>query len=76
MKGYIFGGYSSVEWKNRNSGITAPNSFLFTLTNMYETEPIKFPLKNNNDGSAVYDGNYILIFGNGHDLYSPNEYLN
>ena len=74
--GYIFGAYSSVEWKNRKSYITAPNSFLFTLTNMYETEPTKFPLKNNNDGNAIYDGNYILLFGGGHDLYIPNDYLN
>ena len=73
---YIFGGYSSVDWKNRMSYLTAPNSFLFTLSNMYNIEPTKFPLKNNNDGNAIYDGDYILFFGAGHDLYIPNNCLN
>ena len=58
------------------SYLTAPNSFLFTLSNMYNIEPTKFPLKNNNDGNAIYDGDYILLFGAGHDLYIPNNCLN
>ena len=74
-EGYIFGGYCSVDWKNRGSYTAAPDSFLFTLTNIYETEPMKFPLKNNNDGNAIYDGlNYLPIFGNGHDLWIQPNY--
>ena len=43
---------------------------------MYNIEPTKFPLKNNNDGNAIYDGDYILLFGAGNDLYIPNNSLN
>ena len=34
-KAYIFGGYTSIEWKSSGAQVLAPESFLFTLTNMY-----------------------------------------
>ena len=69
-KGHIFGGYASISWmsdeedKNKN----APKSFLFTLTNIYDIKPTKFPSKNN--GNEVYHHkDYGPIFGyNGMDL--------
>lgn len=45
-KDNIFGGYASVSWNNKNKKITefnAPDSFLFTLTNIHNTIPAKFP---------------------------------
>ena len=36
-KDNIFGGYASISWKleNENKTYNAPDSFLFTLTNIY-----------------------------------------
>ena len=46
------------EGKNKND----PQSFLFTLTNIYNTKPTKFPSKN--EGNEVYHGKeYGPIFG-------------
>ena len=42
-KGNIFGGYSSIPWTNNGGDKTANDCFLFTLTNIYNTEPTKFP---------------------------------
>ena len=66
-KGYINGGYTSFPWSSDNSFHSAPDSFLFTLTNMYNINPTKFPSKN--DQREVYHtGSYGPIFGGGHDL--------
>ena len=55
----------------------APNSFLFSLTNIYGTNPIKFQLKNNNSSNAIYDdSSYGAYFGNGNDLYVRNNFFN
>ena len=67
--GHVFGGFASVSWDSSCSYKQAPGSFLFTLTNMYGIQPIKFPLKNENDGSAVeHDGRYGPTFGSGRDI--------
>ena len=42
-KGYIFGGYASTDWTSCNDYKSAPDSFIFTLTNIHGTEPTKFP---------------------------------
>ena len=56
---------------------TNPNSFLFSLTNIYGTNPTKFQLKNNNDSNAIYDNLlYGATFGGGHDLYVRNDFFN
>ena len=44
-KGHIFGGYSSISWTSDCNYHSAPDSFLFTLTNIHNTEPTKFPSK-------------------------------
>ena len=71
-KGYIFGGYASIDWTSSNSYKSAPDSFIFTLTNIHGTEPTKFP--NSNTNRSIYDhsdfgptfGNYdIKIYKNG-----------
>ena len=76
-KGNIFGGFSSVSWTSYGNYKQAPNSFLFTLTNIYETTPTKFQLKNNNDSNAIFDhSSNGVIFGNGYDLYVRNDFFN
>ena len=44
-KGNIFGGYSSISWTSDGNFHSAPDSFLFTLTNNYNIEPTKFVSK-------------------------------
>ena len=46
-KGYIFGGYASISWTSDGGTREAPNSFIFTLTNVYGIEPTKFSNQNN-----------------------------
>ena len=76
-EGNIFGGFSSVSWTSYENYKQAPNSFLFSLTNIYGTNPTKFQLKNNNESRAIYDhSSYGPIFGNGYDLYVNNNFFN
>jgi len=76
-KGNIFGGFSSISWTSQNNNKQAPNSFLFSLTNIYGINPTKFQLKNNNDSSAIYDySNKGATFGKGSDLYVSNDFNN
>ena len=65
-KDNIFGGYSSIPWQNSGGDKTANDCFLFTLTNIYNTEPTKFPYVK---GSSVFhDSNYGPYFGQNYDL--------
>ena len=67
-KGNIFGGYSSISWGSNRGYINVPECFIFTLTNIYNIEPTKFP--NNNSGCNVYHGSsYGPLFGNECDFY-------
>ena len=60
-KDNIFGGYSSIPWQNSGRDKTANDCFLFTLTNIYNTEPTKFPYVS---GRSVYhDSGYGPYFG-------------
>ena len=67
---HVFGGFASTRWNSSGLRRRAPGSFIFTLTNMYETQPTKFHLKNDRDKSAVchYGTGYGPVFGGGHDL--------
>ncbi len=47
-KGYIFGGFASISWKSNNSWQSVNDCFIFTLTNIHQTNPTKFN-KNNNE---------------------------
>ena len=71
-KGYIFGGYASTDWTSSNDWKSAPDSFIFTLTNIHGTEPTKFP--NSNTNYSIYDySSYGPTFGNGYDIYTNKE---
>ena len=68
-KGNIFGGYASIDWTSCNSWKLAPDSFLFTLTNIHGTEPAKFP--NSNTDKSIYDySNCGPSFGAVRDIYT------
>ena len=73
-KGNIFGGYASIPWTGNYSYHSAPDSFLFTLTNIHGTKPTKFPC--NNDQHEVYhhpsDG---PRFGGGCDLGIYSDFI-
>ena len=75
-KGNIFGGYSSISWASLNDEYhSAPDSFLFTLTNIYNTQPTKFVSKNDQKEIKLHKG-YGPAFGNGHDLGIYADILN
>jgi len=68
-KGNIFGGYTSTDWTSYSNYKSAPDSFIFTLTNIHGTEPTKFP--NSNTNYSIYnDSNNGPTFGNGYDIYT------
>ena len=49
---------------------SAPGSFLFSLRNNDDLPPFKAPLKDENDGYAIWrHRGYGPLFGAGHDLY-------
>ena len=60
-KNFIFGGYNPVSWNENDVWIKNDNSFIFTLTNVHNTEPTKFPHKNGED--SIYNNkNYGPTF--------------
>jgi len=62
-KGFIFGGFSSSDWTSSGSYKSAPDSFIFSLTNIHGTEPTKFP--NSNTSYSIFDSNnFGPTFGN------------
>ena len=74
-KDNIFGGYTSYPWGKDGNYHSAPDSFLFTLTNIYNINPTKFPSKN--DQKEVYHyTNRGPGFGYGRDLGIYNDFLN
>ena len=66
-KGNVFGGYASISWLNSGEWKSAPDSFLFTLTNIHNTEPTHFLSKNDNS-ELYFDISYGPYFGTGRDI--------
>jgi len=52
-KNNIFGGFTPVPWKCAHSSDPSRETFLFTLKNPWNGEPLKFPCKNSG-GNIVY----------------------
>ena len=75
-KNNIFGGYASTDWTSNGNYNYANGSFLFTLTNIHGTEPTKYPNTNNYNYAVYHNNSYGPTFGNGHDLYISDNYLN
>ena len=75
-KGNIFGGYSSISLASLNDEYhSVLDSFLFTLTNIYNTQPTKFVSKNDQKEIKLNKG-YGPAFGSGHDLGINADILN
>ena len=73
-KGYIFGGYASISWTNNGNGYKrAPDCFIFTLTNIHETEPTKFKFKGTSD-SVYHNYDHGAHFGG--DIKIFNDFSN
>ena len=75
-KDNIFGGYSSISWTTNIGYKSANGSFLFTLTNIHNTPPTKFPNTQNENCAVYHNSGYGPTFGNGHDLYISDDHLN
>ena len=73
-KDNIFGGYASISWQNKGEKKSAPDSFIFTLTNIYNIEPTKFP-SNNNKCEVFHNSNWGPRFGNGRDIGTEGDFL-
>ena len=80
-KDHIFGGYAPISWTKDEGNKNAQKSFLFTLTNIYNTKPTKFQSKNK--GNEVYhhkdcgpifgkDGMDLCIYSNFSEKNGPN----
>ena len=74
-KGNIFGGYVSISWTNSGNWQCIPGSFLFTLTNIHNTQPTKFELNNNCKKQICFNSNHGPTFGY-HDLDFYQTFLN
>ena len=73
-KGNLFGGYSSIPWTSNGGNKTANDCFLFTLTNIYNIEPTKFPYIKG--ASVFHTSGWGPSFGDDIDLgsnYNSNK---
>jgi len=71
-KRYIFGGYASIDWTSSGDHKSAPDCFIFSLTNIHGTEPTKFP--NSDSNHNIYNNSiYGPNFDGGHDIYTLNS---
>ena len=72
-KGNIFGGYSSIPWTSNGGNKTANDCFLFTLSNIHNTQPTKFPYIK--EKSVYQYSNYGPFFGVGNDLQINTDFV-
>ena len=72
-KGYIFGGYSSISWGKDDDWHSAPDSFIFTLTNIHNTQPTKFNSRKDNFEIAHFLNNGPR-FGGGTDISISKDF--
>ena len=75
-KGNIFGGFASKSWIIENYKYQDdPDSFLFSLINIYNTKPIKFPVKNSQN-ALYYRNDFGVLFGeSGNDLGLYKDFI-
>ena len=72
----IFGGFTSISWSTDEKYHFSKECFIFTLSNIYNTKPTKFPFKN--DKHAVcHSKGYGPYFGNSADIgINYSDFLN
>ena len=73
--GFIFGGYASISWTSDGNYHAAPDCFIFTLTNIHNTEPTKFPTKDKDQGTQ-HSSSKGTSFGDGCDINISSDFLN
>ena len=72
----IFGGFTSISWSTDGNWHSSPDCFIFTLINIHNTEPTKFPLKNNDSNAVYHYSKHGPCFGGGHDIgVNQSDYL-
>ena len=72
---HIFGAYASISWTKAGDWKTATESFLFTLTNIYNIEPNKFAHSEKDKVYSVYHNNeFGPSFGAGRDISIANDF--
>ena len=74
-KGNIFGGFSSISWASKGGYVTDKNTFIFTLTNIYKTEPAKFNSKKA-DNKVYHSSERGPTFGTSQDIWIPPDFIN
>ena len=77
-KGNVFGGLASMSWSNSGGYKSAPDSFIFTLTNIHNTEPTQF-LSKNDKQELYFSSSSGPWFGVGRDIgingdFTQNDY--
>jgi len=73
---YLFGGYTPITWTSRGNYAWDQRTFIFTLTNPYNTAPTKFTNTGprNDNAYSIYDNSsYGPTFGGGNDIYVANQ---
>jgi hypothetical protein len=70
---FIFGGFTTADWKSSDYRKTDPNAFIFSLTNK-ENKPVKMRINPNHTDMAIYcDDGYGPSFGDGRDIKLANN---
>ena len=73
----IFGGFSPISWSTDGNWHASQDCFIFSLVNIYNSEPIKFPVKNMDQYSVLHGSGYGPIFGGGCDIgVNYSDFLN
>ena len=62
-------------WKNNGDYQKSQDCFIFTLDNIHNTEPCKFPIKENY-GGVYHNINYGPCFANGYDITIYGDFKN
>ena len=75
-KGNIFGGYASISWDSSGENKSANGSFLFTLSNIYDTPPTKYPNTQNYDWAVYHGIKFGPIFGGNNNFRIADNFLN
>eukprot|EP01125_Pyxidicula_operculata_P001427 TRINITY_DN1131_c0_g1_i6.p1 TRINITY_DN1131_c0_g1~~TRINITY_DN1131_c0_g1_i6.p1 ORF type:complete len:448 (-),score=126.73 TRINITY_DN1131_c0_g1_i6:194-1537(-) len=66
--GWLFGGYTPIQWTSRQKYASDNRTFIFTLLNPHNIPPTKFI--NHDDTYSICDhSSYGPRFGGGHDIY-------
>ena len=74
-KGNIFGGFTPISWTKDGQWHSDNSSFLFSLTNIYNLAPTKFP---NTDSrySVYHHRSQGPVFGKSNDIWISDDFLN